>query len=61
MIVTALKGNIASVRVFEKNGFVLRYTIDEAIRHMESKGGQAYGLHVLDWNVEDYRRKIHQV
>lgn len=51
IIVTAFKGNQASVRVMEKNGFVLKDTVDDCVSIRESKGGGRMGLHVLEWNL----------
>lgn len=48
MVVTALDGNKASVRVFEKKGFRLRKTIDEA---MDVRGTKR-GVHVLEWTLK---------
>lgn len=44
------KGNIGSIRVFEKNGFVLEKTID----HVETIncGGTRLGTSVLWWSLE---------
>jgi RimJ/RimL family protein N-acetyltransferase len=41
------KGNHGSVRVFEKNGFVLEKTLDDAKAIPESKGGGLASVHVL--------------
>ncbi|KAJ7492083.1 hypothetical protein FB451DRAFT_1216925 [Mycena latifolia] len=49
MVVTALAGNKGSVGVFEKNGFKLRKTIDDAI----DVRGTMRGVHVLEWTLED--------
>ncbi|KAF7314954.1 N-acetyltransferase domain-containing protein [Mycena indigotica] len=45
MHVSAFIGNTGSVRVFEKNGFVLTTTLQDAIEIR----GERRGLHVLDW------------
>ncbi|KAK0208667.1 hypothetical protein DFS33DRAFT_1451579 [Desarmillaria ectypa] len=47
IIGTALEGNQGSVRVFEKNSFVMRKTIPD---YMEAKG-VLRSLHVLDWRL----------
>ncbi|SJL06087.1 uncharacterized protein ARMOST_09423 [Armillaria ostoyae] len=49
MIGTAFEGNQGSVRVFEKNGFVMRKTIPN---YLEAKGVMR-SLHVLDWEFAD--------
>ncbi|KAF7307558.1 N-acetyltransferase domain-containing protein [Mycena indigotica] len=46
MVVTTLKDNKASVRVFEKCGFSFRKTIEDAIEVR----GERRGVHVLEWN-----------
>ncbi|KAH8099283.1 hypothetical protein BXZ70DRAFT_289672 [Cristinia sonorae] len=43
----AFKGNIGSVRVFEKNGFVLENTVD--FEQVLNNGGKMSGMHVLVW------------
>jgi RimJ/RimL family protein N-acetyltransferase len=43
---TILEGNEASVRVFEKNGFVLKETLKVV---KEGDFGRVEGLHVLEW------------
>ncbi|KAJ7455930.1 acyl-CoA N-acyltransferase [Mycena galericulata] len=48
MVVTTLAGNTGSVRVFEKNGFKFRKTIDEAI----DVRGTMRGVHVLEWTLD---------
>lgn len=48
MIGSALQGNQGSVRVFEKNGFVLRETLEN---HVEVKG-ELRGVHVLQWSLD---------
>lgn len=50
--VTAFKGNVGSVRVFEKNGFVMKETVENCADISASKGGGKVGLHVLDWSLE---------
>jgi len=52
IVVDVMKGNVGSVRVFEKNGFKLTETIDDCKVMQESKGGGSYGLHVLEWKFE---------
>ncbi|KAK0505772.1 hypothetical protein EDD18DRAFT_5226 [Armillaria luteobubalina] len=49
MIGIAYEGNQGSVRVFEKNGFVMRKTIPN---YMEAKGVMR-SMHVLDWDFAD--------
>jgi len=49
--VTAFKGNVGSVRVFEKNGFVMKETVEDCADISTSKGGGKVGLHVLDWSM----------
>ncbi|KAK7026197.1 hypothetical protein R3P38DRAFT_3192638 [Favolaschia claudopus] len=49
MAVTALDGNKGSVRVFEKHGFKLRETIEDAL----DVRGTKRGVHVLDWRLEE--------
>jgi len=49
--VTAFKGNVGSVRVFEKNGFVMKETVEDCADISASKGGGKVGLHVLDWSM----------
>jgi len=49
--VITLEGNIGSVRVFEKNGFVLRKTVQDCLE-MVTKGefiGGLYSVHLLEW------------
>ena len=41
--------NIASRRVFEKNGFIYRNTVPNAATLSESKGGGKMDLGVLTW------------
>lgn len=41
------QGNHGSVRVFEKNGFVLETTLKEAKAILESKGGGLATIHVM--------------
>ncbi|KAH7102117.1 acyl-CoA N-acyltransferase [Auriculariales sp. MPI-PUGE-AT-0066] len=53
MKVTAMLGNRASVRVFEKNGFKYVGDVPEVIPIMESKGGGRMGVHVVEWHLED--------
>ncbi|KAJ6520390.1 acyl-CoA N-acyltransferase [Mycena sanguinolenta] len=47
MVVTTLEGNKGSVRVFEKQGFKFRKTIEDA---MEVRGTKR-GVHVLEWST----------
>lgn len=46
---TVFKGNIGSLRVFEKNGFVLEKTLEDWVEIAEDKGGGRVGLHILRW------------
>ena len=46
------QGNIGSVRVFEKNRFVLYKTVEKFFEREESKGGGMVGLHFLDWQYD---------
>jgi len=46
---TPYHGNIASVRVFEKNGFRLEETIPDVLQLPANRGGGKAGLHVLRW------------
>jgi Acetyltransferases, including N-acetylases of ribosomal proteins len=48
MLIETLKGNKASVRVFEKAGFTSRETVEDFI---EVKG-EMRGVHVLEWKLE---------
>ncbi|KAJ7242581.1 acyl-CoA N-acyltransferase [Mycena haematopus] len=48
MVVTTLEGNKGSVRVFEKQGFKFRKTIEDA---MEVRGTMR-GVHVLEWKAD---------
>ncbi|KAJ7110372.1 acyl-CoA N-acyltransferase [Mycena crocata] len=48
MVVTTLAGNTGSVKVFEKNGFRFRKTIDEALEVR----GTMRGVHVLEWSLD---------
>lgn len=41
------KGNQGSVRVFEKNGFVLEKTLENHTVRQESKGGGLISVHIL--------------
>lgn len=51
MHASAFEGNTGSVRVFEKNGFVLAETI-KLVR--EGPGfGRIEGMHIMDWKFED--------
>lgn len=49
----AFKGNIGSVKVFEKNGFKLFDTVDDCVTIGESKGGGKMGMHCLEWRGID--------
>jgi RimJ/RimL family protein N-acetyltransferase len=49
IVVSAFVGNVGSVRVFEKNGFVLRGTIDGMHEMAETKGGGRRAGQVLEW------------
>lgn len=53
MRVTYFGHNIASRRVFEKNGFIYRDTVPNAVTLSESKGGGKMDLGVLTWTRED--------
>lgn len=44
----ALQGNQGSVRVFEKNGFVFRETLEENVKAK----GRLSGVHVLQWSSD---------
>lgn len=44
---SVFKGNQGSVRVFEKNGFVLEKTLEKHKVIQESKGGGLTSVHVL--------------
>ncbi|KAJ6541804.1 acyl-CoA N-acyltransferase, partial [Mycena capillaripes] len=54
MVVTTLEDNKGSVRVFEKNGFKFRKTIENA---MEVRGTKR-GVHVLEWSLDDDEAKM---
>ena len=43
----ALEGNIASVRVFEKNGMTLLGTV--RVERVGAGGGKIEGVHLLEW------------
>ncbi|KAF8591952.1 acyl-CoA N-acyltransferase [Ramaria rubella] len=45
------KGNHGSVRVFEKNGFVIEKTLENYRAIAESKGGGTIGMHVMLWRA----------
>ena len=47
MRVEAFEGNVGSVRVFEKNGFVMIGTVENCMPVQESKGGGKDSIHVL--------------
>ncbi|KAJ7194738.1 acyl-CoA N-acyltransferase [Mycena pura] len=47
MVVTTLKGNKASVGVFEKNGFKFRKTLENVL----DVRGTMHGVHVLEWTL----------
>ncbi|TDL21004.1 hypothetical protein BD410DRAFT_899264 [Rickenella mellea] len=51
MSVIAFKSNFASVRVFEKNGFVLKGVVEDCLDIQESKGGGKTGLYLLEWSL----------
>jgi len=53
VVATAMLGNRASVRVFEKNGFRCVGDVQDTIQMPKSKGGEKIGVHVLDWKLED--------
>jgi len=48
----AFKDNVASVRVFEKNGFKMFDTVEDCVELSPSKGGGIAGLHFLEWRLE---------
>lgn len=52
ILVSTVKGNIASVRVFEKVGFALTGVVDDCKKHQERKGGQIFGLNILEWHAD---------
>ncbi|TDL20914.1 hypothetical protein BD410DRAFT_319915 [Rickenella mellea] len=43
------KDNQASVRVFQKNGFIVKEVVDDCIDIHESKGGGKVSVQVLEW------------
>ena len=47
---TVHEGNEASIRVFEKNGFVVEQFQANFREREESKGGGRVGLHTLVWS-----------
>ncbi|TDL25993.1 acyl-CoA N-acyltransferase [Rickenella mellea] len=49
---TVFKGNIGSIRVFEKNGFVMRGTVKNWGNIPEGRGGGKVDLHFMEWNFE---------
>ena len=51
--VSIVAGNIASVRVFEKNGFKRLPDVHNVVQMPESKGGLLTGLHRLEWRLEE--------
>ena len=51
--VTAYAHNIASLRVFEKNGYTHLETITDFGKQVESKGGRTYSLAVMEWRKVD--------
>ncbi|KAF7302876.1 N-acetyltransferase domain-containing protein [Mycena kentingensis (nom. inval.)] len=51
MVVTTLKGNKASVGVFEKHGFVFRKMIEDAL----DVRGVSTSVHVLEWGLLENR------
>ena len=51
---TVFEGNPGSVRVFEKNGFVVTRTVKDAVE-VKSKGefpASRRTIHILEWNAE---------
>lgn len=46
--ISAFKGNQASVRVFEKNGFVLTRTVENCAKAR----GEVYTLDFLEWHAQ---------
>lgn len=53
IVVSTHIDNKASSRVFEKNGFVVTRTADKIRQMSESKGGQWFGMNVLEWRLEE--------
>ena len=49
--VEAFAGNTASVRVFEKNGFVLDKTVPMTTPIVTNSGETVTGIHVLWWRA----------
>ena len=47
----AFKGNLGSVRVFEKNGFVVTETTDEEA--VNAAGVVLHGSHILRWRLDE--------
>jgi RimJ/RimL family protein N-acetyltransferase len=47
ILATASGGNKGSVRVFEKNGFMLTKTVENCIEHT----GTMRNLHMLKWDI----------
>lgn len=47
---TAHEGNVGSIRVFEKNGFIVEQFQPSFRERDESKGGGWVGLHTLAWS-----------
>lgn len=48
---SAYVGNVASVRVFEKNGFEMEHTMEDWSIVPESRGGGQKSIHVLGWRA----------
>lgn len=53
IIITAHVGNLASLRVFEKNGYTHLETLENCKKQQESKGGRLYSLAVMEWRRPD--------
>jgi RimJ/RimL family protein N-acetyltransferase len=47
ILVTATAGNNGSVRVFEKNGFMLTKTVENYVEYR----GRMHDLHILRWSM----------
>lgn len=49
-------GNVASQRVFEKNGFRFVETLHDWLPVSESRGGGKTSIHILEWTRPDKPR-----
>jgi len=49
------KGNIGSVRVFEKNGFILKKTLTDWKNVARLGAEERVGIHILGWVDSDSR------